>query len=366
MSYPVPMAALGMSSGVIIEDGSQLLQNLELGSALLNVLFTIYDVDEKIAAARTHPQGHPSTMRYGPPSSSASTSSPPSSSSSSFSSSSSPSPSYTSSSDASSASSHSSSYYSSHLASSSQSITSFEYDGGATVLTPPRPSSEEDSSFLIQSQAERLHVVLDAVSSVGNGGNGTSASTSLSPMVHLLIGAEQVFEPSLVYLLALEIYEQAAVDDHKVAHAVQDGRELPPVTRCQSLTQNERFYRVVMDGVDGLGDPEEDGTGIRRWLIGISTRKRVYRVVAALIRQADIDFHREIVAWKSQQVIPDRTYCQLLVEHPLFVTLFTMACKAYRVELRRQIAMVQMAQAAAKMKARAKYVSRGVVHRQRP
>ena len=146
----------------------QLLGMLELGSALLNVLFAVYDVDDNITAWRAGSNKAATT-------------------------------------------------------------TAMDRDNGL--------SSRAEEEF-VQEQAKKFETALDAV------------SNSFKEV--LCIGAEDVFDETLVYLLALEIWEQAAVDDHLVAFAVQDNHPLPPVTRCQSITQKDRFYRLVTNGIDEL------------------------------------------------------------------------------------------------------------------
>ena len=62
-------------------------------------------------------------------------------------------------------------------------------------------------------------------------------------------GIEDVcIDESFLCILALEIMEQVAVDDHAAALAVENGGAFPAVTECQKVAQNERFFGLLGEG----------------------------------------------------------------------------------------------------------------------
>ncbi|KAJ2916360.1 hypothetical protein MD484_g4031, partial [Candolleomyces efflorescens] len=172
--------ALGVN---VLADAGQLLQELEVGASLVNVLFTMHDIDNSITAQEKNKARFElsSRIRWG----------------------------------------------------------SSPWASGMRMVESGKAVDEEK---FIQDQAQRLYSALNGV------------SRSLVPsQTELSMGIEDIYvDESLLCTLALAIMEQAAMDDHEAALAMESGRLLPAVTGCQIVVQDERFFGL-------LG--EEDGPG---------------------------------------------------------------------------------------------------------
>ena len=55
----------------------------------------------------------------------------------------------------------------------------------------------------------------------------------------------------------------------------------------------------------------------------------MFRVVSVFAKQGDIDMNREMFAVRNHNTLPDRTPCQDVMGHPLFITLFSGVKEAY-------------------------------------
>ncbi|KAH6883790.1 hypothetical protein BKA70DRAFT_1341511 [Coprinopsis sp. MPI-PUGE-AT-0042] len=182
--------------------------------------------------------------------------------------------------------------------------------GSASLSHPPPSSSssphgtgQEDHEALVQNQAQQLEAALEVVSS--------------ECKTVLFIGADYL-EEHLVHRLSLAVAQKAVYDDHRVAYAYEGGEDLPPVTRCQRISQRDRFYQLVKNGIGRI----ESGF----------IQRITAQIVYVFARQAKVDMEREEQARKGLPNTFARTPCQSLVDHPLFITLFSSTLQRILVE----------------------------------
>jgi hypothetical protein len=160
----------------VLADAGQLLQELEVGASLVNVLFTMYDIDDSITVQEKNKVRDLPRIQWGV----------------------------------------------------SPWATGMRTESGKAV----------DEERFVQDQAQKLYSALDGV------------SRSLPSQTELLMGIEDFYvDESLLCILALAIMEKAAVDDHEAALAMQNGRTLPAVSRCQNVVQDERFFGLLGEGL---------------------------------------------------------------------------------------------------------------------
>lgn len=170
-----------------------------------------------------------------------------------------------------------------------------------------------DEERIVQEQAgrldEALRVVSSALARTASGGPGGQLVVDM--------GIEKLYEcESLLCILALQIVEQAQVDDGVGARAVEGGRALPAVTECQKIVQHERFWRLVGEGEGSIAD-------------GAITIEKYTNIIWAMIKQCDVDTNREGFAWRNSETVLDKTLCQVVMEGPIFNGLFGEIKKSY-------------------------------------
>ncbi|KAF6749884.1 hypothetical protein DFP72DRAFT_911966 [Ephemerocybe angulata] len=214
------------ASSTASEDPMVLLQHLELGAALLEVMFAVFDADDALSARNQD---------------------------------------------------------------RTPVVSSIFHRSDSTGIGGKKVGDEER---FIQDQARVLYVALQEL------------PAAVSPK----IGMEKLHEhESLLCLLALSIFEQAQSDDHAAAMALNGGRDLPAVTKCQGVVENTRFLSLV-----GEGDMQQNGSVLARY----------ERVIGTLLKQCDVDDNRESFAWRNTGIVLDKTHCQILVGHQEFNVLF--------------------------------------------
>jgi hypothetical protein len=159
--------SISSSGSNVLVDAGRLLQELEVGASLVNVLFTVYDIDDSITKKNQE--------------------------------------------------------------------SLFERPVSPKVISSE--NSKADGEGSIQDQAQKLYSALDGI------------SKSLPSQTELGFGIEDACADESLCSLALAVREQATADDYAAALALEKGRDLPAITQCQKVVQNEKFYGLFGEGL---------------------------------------------------------------------------------------------------------------------
>ncbi|KAJ2916343.1 hypothetical protein MD484_g4032, partial [Candolleomyces efflorescens] len=230
------MSASGASSistsgsNVLVKAG-ELLQELEMGASLINVLFTVYTIDDSITERhKLH-----------------------------------------------------------------ESLCERLIDPEGVLSESTKTTNEEQFP---QDQAQKLLSALESV------------SRRLPSQTELGFGMEDFTVDERLCSLALAVRDQAIVDDRAAAMVLEKGRDLPAVTQCQMIVQEERFYGLFGEGLTQRKNGPE------------SNVQRCQRVIDALVKRGESDVKYEILSWRNGRRVLEKTNCQILFEHREFQALF--------------------------------------------